>query len=212
MADEIHWRHTESTSTLYPTIRNIAHRYWNADSNAFEDLDITNWTDYALTMGEVPVNSYFYIAAMPSHADFIVNWYWIDIFEQEGASPIVDDPLIGTLVGYWDGTTFSPWSANIKTINDNNLSAIRIALSAAQILPGSVDNTEFAPTTTEFESGDFEETASGFYNGRVIIFTTGDLAGQATIIEDYSEEDGRGHFTVTELTGAPGNGDNFIIV
>lgn len=102
----------------------------------------------------------------------------------------------------------------IKVITDalTALAAARLALSAAQIIPGTIDTAGFSPTTTQFEADDITEATADHYNGRIVIFTSGQLVGQATDITDYSLATGRGHFTVTALTEAAGNNDTFIIV
>ena len=68
------------------------------------------------------------------------------------------------------------------------------------------------PTTTEFQADDITEATADHYNGRIVIFTSGVLAGQATDITDYAAVGGIGQFTVTAMTEAPANNDTFIIV
>jgi hypothetical protein len=101
---------------------------------------------------------------------------------------------------------------DVAKINGNASSAIRLALSSAVIIPGTIDTTGFSPTTTEFEADDITEATTQHYNGRVIIFTSGALLGQATSISNYSLVSGRGHFTVVALTEAPLNNETFIII
>jgi hypothetical protein len=102
----------------------------------------------------------------------------------------------------------------IKVITDalGATAAARLALSAGSIVTGTVDDTGFSPTTTEFEADDITTAAADHYNGRIIIFTSGTLQYQATSITDYSLATGRGHFTVPALTSAPANNSTFIIV
>ena len=88
----------------------------------------------------------------------------------------------------------------------------RMNSSAGTIVKGTVDNSVHTPTTTEFEADDITEATADHYNGRIIIFTSGVLTGQATDIADYALSGSNGHFTVTALTEAPGNNDTFIIV
>lgn len=102
--------------------------------------------------------------------------------------------------------------SDVLAINAATASAARLALSAGVIIPGTVDSTGFTPTTTEFEADDITEATADHYNGRIIIFTSGALLGQASTISDYSLSGGRGHFTVTTLTEAPSNDGTFIIV
>ena len=102
----------------------------------------------------------------------------------------------------------------IKVITDalGATAAARLAQSAGQIIPGTVDSTATTPTTTVFEADDITEATADHYIGRVILFTSGALAGQATDITDYALNGGRGQFTTTALTEAPGDDDAFIIV
>jgi hypothetical protein len=86
--------------------------------------------------------------------------------------------------------------------------------STGQILKATVDtvtNTH-TPTTTEFQADDITEATADHYNGRLVIFTSGALDGQATTITDYVAVGGIGQFTVTTMTDAPSNDDTFIIV
>lgn len=104
--------------------------------------------------------------------------------------------------------------ANVMQIYDSGIAALRLSLSAAQIIPGTVDTAtnSHTPTTTEFQADDITEATDNHYNGRIIIFTSGALAGQATNITDYAAVGGIGQFTVTALTEAPANNNTFIIV
>lgn len=105
-----------------------------------------------------------------------------------------------------------PQQADVVEINSSAAAASRLALSAGVIIPGTVDTTSLTPTTVLFEADDITESTSQHFNGRVIIFTSGVLIGQATSISDYSLVGGRGRFTVVALTEAPGNNDTFIII
>lgn len=101
---------------------------------------------------------------------------------------------------------------NPVKINGNAAAAVRLALSAGVIIPGTVATAGFTPTTIEFEASDITTAAAQHYNGRVIVFTSGTLLGQATSISNYSLSGGRGHFTVVALTSAPSNADTFIVI
>jgi hypothetical protein len=102
-------------------------------------------------------------------------------------------------------------AADVMALNGVAAAAARLALSAGQIIPGTIDNT-VAPTAAIFEADDITEATANHYAGRVILFTTGALVGQATAIEQYALVAGRGRFTVVELTEAPGNNDTFVII
>ncbi len=81
----------------------------------------------------------------------------------------------------------------------------------SEIIGGTVDNATFTPTTTAFEADDITEATADHFNGRVLVFTTGALAGQATDITDYELANSKGKFTVTALTEAPANNVEFLI-
>ena len=87
-------------------------------------------------------------------------------------------------------------------------------LGTGGVVPFTVDtvvNTH-TPTTTEFQADDVTEATPDHYNGRVVVWLTGSLAGQATDITDYAAVGGIGQFTITALTEAPANNDTGIIV
>lgn len=89
---------------------------------------------------------------------------------------------------------------------------VRQGMGKALMKTGTVDSTNHAPTTTEFEADDITEATDDHFNDRVVIFTSGALLQQATRISDYTLTSGRGHFTVDALTEAPGNDDTFVII
>lgn len=83
-----------------------------------------------------------------------------------------------------------------------------------QIISGTVDDTATAPTSTAFESDDITETTADHYIGRVLVMTSGSLAGEATTITDYAINGGRGVFTFTAFPSGEtvANDDTFVIV
>lgn len=101
---------------------------------------------------------------------------------------------------------------DIAQINGNTTAPVRLALAAEEVLPGTVDDSAFSPTTTEFESDDITEATADHFIGRTVIFTSGALQYQAREITDYALSGANGHFTVATLTEAPTNNDTFIIV
>jgi hypothetical protein len=62
------------------------------------------------------------------------------------------------------------------------------------------------------ESDTITEATADHYNGRIVIFTSGALEGQATDITDYALVGANGAFTMSALTEAPTNNGTFIIV
>ena len=73
---------------------------------------------------------------------------------------------------------------------------------------GSVDDS--SATTTTFVSN-LTETTDGFYHDKVIVFISGDLAGQARHIETYTGS--TKSITVSQgFTSAPADADEFLIL
>lgn len=64
-------------------------------------------------------------------------------------------------------------------------------------------------STTQMTT-DLTEATNDHYNSRIIVWITGDLAGQATDITDY--DGGTKTLTFTAVTEAPADGDDFVIV
>ena len=131
---------------------------------------------------------------------------------ESGALPVRQDYLVVPANVYDSMVSTDKLQVDVTQLNGVTNAATRLGLSANQIIPGTVDNTSHTPTTTEFEADDVTEATADHYNGRVVLFTSGALAGQATLIEDYVLTGSNGHFTVTALTEAPSNNDTFIIV
>ena len=113
----------------------------------------------------------------------------------------------------WD-STYSTDKLQVDAVEINSVTnaAAQLARSANQIYNGTVETGAFSATTTEFESSDITTATADFWIGRVVIFTSGSLAGQATTITDYAKSGSNGHFTVSALTSGPSDNDTFIIV
>lgn len=148
----------------------------------------------------------------------------LDALNDVAATDVVSNGAIDTLSGAVvnvdtvDTTTtntdmFDPstQSVDVGKIFGSATSASRLSLSAGQIIPGTVDAT-VTPTTTTFEADDITEATDDHYNGRIIIFTSGALAGQAATVEDYTLNGANGSFSVSTLTEAPSDNDTFVIV
>lgn len=111
MASEISWRDASTGITAYCTIRSSARTMWNG--SALEALTVANWANYDVALTETPASSYFYVGDWPATLT-TVGWYWLDIYSQAGETPAIDDTMLGTIVGYWNGTTFGPWAADVE--------------------------------------------------------------------------------------------------
>jgi hypothetical protein len=99
-----------------------------------------------------------------------------------------------------------------QAVNDSQDAATALGRSALGIILGTSDNTAFTGTSTIFESDDITEATADHYNGRVVVFTSGALLGQAGLISDYALNSGRGRFTIsTALTEAVPDDSTFVI-
>lgn len=121
--------------------------------------------------------------------------------------------------------TRNAWATNLQdTVGTGNLTADVVAISgdttaadrleeaATSVITGTVDAAP-TPTTTAFgftgTNGHTEAAVNDYYNGKIITFLDGNLAGQSTDITDYAATNNV--FTVTALTSAPSSGDAFTI-
>ncbi len=97
----------------------------------------------------------------------------------------------------------------VATVTD--LPAAKLTAHAAGVLVLLVGSGS-TPTTVKFAlvDGGAPSGTNNFYNGRVIVFTSGVLAGSATAITDY--DGATTTATVTTLTGSPANAVTGVIV
>lgn len=128
MANEIYLRHTSTGATLYATIRSTANEMWNtAGTPDFETLTVANWTSYGVALSESPASSYFYVGTFPAvSGNMVVGWYWIEIFSQSGGSPAINDTLVASYFGYWDGTTYKFWGDDVIQVGGTLQTAVDI--------------------------------------------------------------------------------------
>lgn len=133
MASELSWRHTATGATLYATIRDASRQYWStAGSPAFEALTVANWANYALTGSETPSSGYFYVFTWPTGLTS-AGWYWVDLYVRAGGAPAISDTLAATLLGYWDGTKFSPEATDAVHVGGTAQTAGDLAATLAAI-------------------------------------------------------------------------------
>lgn len=119
---------------------------------------------------------------------------------------VVPSAVYDTLVG-----TTGAIPANATQIAGSSEAATDLSEMAATKVKGTVTNAGISPSATVFEASDITNATTDFYKGLTLKFITGALAGQATDVTGYALNTGRGRFTVTALTGAPANGDQFIL-
>ena len=113
---------------------------------------------------------------------------------------------------YEGGTGITAGSFRIVPSPISSAAAVKLEASAGTIVIGTVSHDNTVATTAVFYSDDVVEATADHYNGRIVIFTSGDLIGQATDITDYALVSGEGKFTVTAVTSIPADNVKFIIV
>lgn len=97
--------------------------------------------------------------------------------------------------------------ADATKINGSASAASNQALASNSMVTGSAVTGTLS--TTQMSTG-LAQTINDFYVGRIIIWTSGTLAGQAASITAYNGT--TKVLTYTTTTTAPSNGDTFIIV
>lgn len=150
-----------------------------------------------------------------THADDQLNNYLLTIFDVstgEYHSRYIDDWVQSTQLATLDrALPFTPASATdqyfleMKPLPDKLMAHQKAVLKA---VVGSGSTTVSVKLSTV--DGVAPSAVNDFYNGRVLIFTSGALAGQATSISAYVG--GTTIATVIALTGAPANGVTAVIV
>ncbi|HAD58026.1 MAG TPA: hypothetical protein DCG12_02100 [Planctomycetaceae bacterium] len=127
--------------------------------------------------------------------------------------------LVDTTTTNTDMVAAAPTAASVAdAVWDEALSGHTVAGSTGKAIKqlkegvvsvdGSVDDS--SATTTTFVSN-LTETTDGFYHDKVIVFISGDLAGQARHIETYTGS--TKSITVSQgFTSAPADGDEFLIL
>lgn len=98
-------------------------------------------------------------------------------------------------------------AANMTAVSGSSTAADNLELSALSIIPGTAQSGTLSTTQM---STNLSETTDDHYIGRIIIWTSGNLVGQASDITDYAGTNGV--LTFTAVTEAPSNSDTFIIV
>lgn len=100
-----------------------------------------------------------------------------------------------------------PTNAEMET---RTMTATTLAKFTASAL-GVITSTAITGTlTTTTMTTSLTEATDDHYNGRIVVFTSGVLLGQASDITDYTGATKL--ITMTALTEAPSNGDSFVIL
>jgi hypothetical protein len=174
---------------------------WNKDTEAFVDYDQADWAHYAMPMSEQTSSGYYFLeypSAIPEGTLSTEVMY-----QQNSASP--------TLPALPGGDTYlsigQSQGTNVQNISGSGSAAVSLGASAQTIIRGTAQTGTLSTTQM---STDLTNTHANAYNGRVVIWTSGVLTGQASVISAYTVAGGI--LTFAAKTNAPANGDTFVIV
>lgn len=101
-------------------------------------------------------------------------------------------------------------AVNVTQISGSIAAADRLETTALSIIAGAAVGGVGGVLTTTAMTTNLTQSVNEFYNGRQIIWTTGDLTGQAATLVGYDGATKKLEFYA--VTMAPAAGDNFIIV
>jgi len=98
---------------------------------------------------------------------------------------------------------------NVSQISGSATAADNLELSTLAMITGAAVTGTLTNTTM---TTDLTEVTDDHYNGRIILFTSGNLIGQVGVITDYTGSSKLITFTPATATDIPANGDDFIIL
>ena len=215
MAGEIVFPAGITGLTLYSVVRSFAATVWNG--SALEAYNGSNWANYDIALTEQGTSQVYVgtfsgsIAAGPYH---------VTVHRQAGGSPAESDPVIGSGGIDWDGSAvISPFDASSDTVDLGKISGDSTAADNLEamlegLITGAVDNSNFTPTTTAFET-DLAEASDDHFNNQAVLWRSGDNAGLTFFISDSLGKTGGmtgAKLTVDTMPNAASDGDTFEIV
>lgn len=215
------WEYSTRTITAddnisFPSSGEIASTVWDYTNRTLTADDNINFP----TSGELSSAIWNYETRLLTGGDnidvavdsgVIAQTVWEYSIRTLTADDNIDIPTSGEIASTIWGYPTRTLTSLTEDILDVNVVSVNGIPQTNVIISGTVLDIGFVPTRSEFETGDINTAAADHYNGRIIVFTTGTLARQACVIQDYSLEGLYGHFTVSQLTSAPVNGDTFAI-
>lgn len=133
---------------------------------------------------------------------------WDSLFAAAGTDYLQTDAIQingNATSGMLSGSTML--NADVLSVSGSTSAADKLEAGAIGVVTGAVSG---ATSTTTSVVTNLTETTNDHYNGRTLVFTGGNLAGQAATISDYNGASAT--ITVSGLTEAPAGGDAFVIV
>jgi hypothetical protein len=126
---------------------------------------------------------------------------------ESGALPVWHEFMVLDSVAYGVLVTGgNEWPANLTKVGGDSTAATNLYRAFSSVVVATAVTGTL--TTTGFTTN-LSSAVNDFYNGRLLTFVTGALAGQQTSISDYTGATKL--ITCPALTGAPANGDIFVI-
>lgn len=213
MAGEFQIAYFETGISIDRKIFDANGQVW--DGTDFVDYATADLADYVAAMTEQGTASKFYLGTAPGIPD---GDYLIIFTKRAGGSAAETDELIGQQT-YKKGlqTVLIDDSVVFEaTISEDGVNAIATAvkdevrdLMDESAIQGSVNDA--SATTTGFVGDSGLSSTNDFYNGSVLVFTSGTLKGLARKVSDYVGSTKT--FTLSSaLPSAPANGVTFFIV
>lgn len=125
----------------------------------------------------------------------------------DSATKAVEDQLL-------EIETYGNTNAQHAVDLDDNVRAGLTAMRPDAFLAGTVDNTVFAPTATQFETSSITTAQASAYVGLSVYASSGSAAAQLLgVVTAYTLVGGRGHFTLSGPASgqAMANGNSFYL-
>ncbi len=183
--------------TLYVVRHNPDGTVWNANTEAWEVYNASNWTSYAIAMTEQAGSGYYRAAQTIADLDVLTTDC---VYIQIGPSPDLGTDTPGVGIGQSQGSDV--FSIGGSVLGANNLAQSAISMEQGIVQAGS--NT-VAQIVADLDSAEVDA-----YRGRVVIFTSGDDARVAAIIKSFDPITKILGFT--EIPAVPAVDDTFIVV
>lgn len=142
------------------------------------------------------------IADIPTVAEFDARTLVAASYFDPAADAVANVTLVATTTDVTNQVT-----ADVTAISGDSTAADNLEASLETLVLGTATGT---PTTTTMPDSALTEATNDHYNGRIIIWRTGVLAGQATDITGYNGTTKT--FTFTATTDAAGASDAYVIV
>ena len=215
MANEIQVPYGVTGQTVYTIVRDSGGDVWNG--TAFETYTSGNVGDYDTAAIEQGASG-FYISSFPGSISAGV--YSVTARDRSGLTPAESDPVIAQGSFHWDGTAeVDPFNHATDTVDVGKVSGDATAADNLEamlegLITGSVDDSNFTPTTTAFETN-LAEASDDHFNNQAVLWRSGSNAGLTFFISDSVGKTGLmagAKITVDTMPNAATTGDTFEII